>query len=159
MGDKAHPRGMDEAPAVSLGVPQPPCPAPHLQQRRSFPCLSVTSLSNPQFRHFCVLMNNFHRTSQHGLGVDSLLARVGCCQHPSGHVSKAETRGKRYFRLRTGKFKVSAGHHAALWRRCRRQTEGEQNLCVVTLTSAAKMCVLVCYSSTTFSCSSTYNQN
>lgn len=141
------------------GVPQPPCPAPHLQPWQSSPPLSVTSPSDPQFRCFCVLMNNLRRISQHGLGVDCLLAHVGCCQRLLAHVGNAKTRGEQCFHLPTGKFKVSAWHHAALWRWCRRQTEGEQNLCVVTLTSAANTCAIVRYSSTVFGCSSTCNQN
>ena len=57
-------------------VPEPPCPAPHLQRRLSLCGLGTTSLSDPQFWCFCVLMNSSRRTSQRGLGVDSLSARL-----------------------------------------------------------------------------------
>lgn len=46
----------------------------------------------------------------------------------------------------TGKLHISTGHSTAPCRRCHRQTMGEQNLCVVTLTSAAYTSVLVHYS-------------
>lgn len=151
--------GQRQRTSVGRGRQSPSLRDGQSAQLLSSPCLSVTSLSDPQVRWFCVLTNHFHCTSQHGLEVEPLSVCLGCCWRLSGRVGKAKTRGERCFCLPRGKFTSCSGHHTAPCRRCHRQTEGEQNLCVVTLTSAPNTCVLVCCSSTVFSCSATCKQN